>query len=107
MELVLQVPGSGVSLANKAPNCTWQWIEIPEVIEHCAADTVFGESLQFDVSAAVIPICSFDQTGNAGGNEIFEKDTGRTPPMQTSCKHLYLRHVIENGLFRARGMQTQ
>jgi hypothetical protein len=100
---VLQASGDGIPIANEAPNRARQWIEFPEVVEHCTADTVFGESFQLDVPAAIIPVGGFDQADYARGNEIFKKHIGRTPAMETGRQQIYLRHVIEDGLFALAG----
>ena len=103
---MLQVRDGSIAVAGESPDGPGQRIEAAEIIEHRATDSVACERLEFDVSAAIIPIGGFDQAGDACRYKIVEKDAGRAAPVKLPGEHSDLRQMIEDGLFAFAGRKS-
>jgi len=96
---LLQIDGGGVTVADESPHGTWQRIEAAEIVEHSAPDSMVGKRLEFEVSAAIIPIGGFDQTCDACGFKVFKKNAWWATPVNPPGEQFDLRQMIKDGLF--------
>jgi hypothetical protein len=75
----LEVHLRGVALFLKLTDRTGQGIELPEIIEHGAANPVLRQRFDLEAATAVESVNRLNQSNGAGGDEVFEGDRGRTP----------------------------
>ncbi len=74
-----------------------QRVELAEVVEHCAADAVFGEGFQLAVAGGIEAVHGADEADGAGGDEVVEFDL-RAAPMEFAGEQLHLGKMIEDEL---------
>lgn len=72
-------------------------VELAEIVEHCAADAVFGEGLQFAVAGGIEAVHGADEADGAGGDQVVEFDL-RAAPMEFAGEQFHLGKMIEDKL---------
>jgi hypothetical protein len=88
----------GIALFLKPPGIPRQRIDLAQVIQHRAANSVVGESPELQVARWIESVDSLDETNRAGRDQVVELDV-RATPMQAPREEFDLWHVIENECF--------